>query len=602
MKFLTQVLPQVRRAVWSSSWFAPLVCCAFFGLEIFGRFTKSDVHDVVGLCFLMLLSILILERHRMNPIQWVSAGSRAIERIFSITNSVKFEIGIDFRGSPPIPRGTPKILYVLPVCLALSTLLGFGAWTLFPNGWRQPLIQVCYLAYLVSLLVLWGSVVLCVFVGGFFLPIMLLDRLLPDSRGAGSRLNRVHVLFVCYVSTMILAGFFVPFWVIPSLCGVALLAVAVGTLIPTSSGVQFVWRKNPQAKVWSITSRKMILLAAATIVLGLTALITLSSGNVVLGFSEKDCCMPVTSVMGVVLGWLVPGTLLSGTLMLWTMWKQNPSRPCRPSIFVRNAPGSQVREIRKIFKNRGWKLHFEPAAMNPSDISIRLVPEAESEASEFQPRWPLAVCMEDLRQGTVFDRLLRRDEIHKRRMFLRGLEKLFRKAGQRHHPGGSGYWLAPHQWLLQGMLRDDMDESDANEGNFLTRPVGPPYGQLLDRAVRHYLYVLMNSLQIDLIFVEDGVGYRKLNKVMRRLFEVYDKSNGQRRAEESQFDGMPKIKVMIHEFLLDQPFESLTYPEPRFENLGRARILHIFRNRGDEGVQSEPPFDFEFEPEPMLLV
>jgi hypothetical protein len=202
----------------------------------------------------------------------------------------------------------------------------------------------------------------------------------------------------------------------------------------------------------------------------------------------------------------------------------------------------------------------------------------------------------------VRERLERRDEIQKRRLLLKGFQKLMKHAKDRDFTGGSGFWLAPHLWLLSGMTRDDIDESDnGEEPNFLMRSVGPPYSQVFSRPVRNYLYRLLRALEVDLIFVEDGINHRKLGKVMRVLFEVFDKFAGKRRAEEIQFQGLPKVKVLIHDFQLDQPFESSTYPEPRFEDLGRARILHIFRDRGDQEELIEPPFDSSRSPAPLWM-
>jgi hypothetical protein len=88
---------------------------------------------------------------------------------------------------------------------------------------------------------------------------------------------------------------------------------------------------------------------------------------------------------------------------------------------------------------------------------------------------------------------------------------------------------------------------------------------------------------------------------MRVLFEVFDRFGGKRRAEEIQFQGMPRVRVLIHDFQLDQPFESNTYPEPRFEDLGRARILHVFRDRGDQEEFVEPPSDSSRTPTPLWM-
>ena len=94
--------------------------------------------------------------------------------------------------------------------------------------------------------------------------------------------------------------------------------------------------------------------------------------------------------------------------------------------------------------------------------------------------------------------------------------------------------------------------------------IGPPYPEVLSLPVRRYAYQMLKSLQVELIFVEDGVSFRKLVRVFRTLFEIYDKGAGQKHSEDVHFQGMTKVKVMFHDFDVDEPFRSSKYPEPKF--------------------------------------
>jgi hypothetical protein len=73
-------------------------------------------------------------------------------------------------------------------------------------------------------------------------------------------------------------------------------------------------------------------------------------------------------------------------------------------------------------------------------------------------------------------------------------------------------------------------------------------------------------LDLDLIFVEDGVKGPEVQQVFDELFE----------------GAIPGVRVMIHEFELDTPLLRQDYPEPDYDGLGRARLLHVFRDRGGE--------------------
>jgi hypothetical protein len=165
--------------------------------------------------------------------------------------------------------------------------------------------------------------------------------------------------------------------------------------------------------------------------------------------------------------------------------------------------------------------------------------------------------------------------------------------------------VAPHFWFVPGLMRDsqrDADEElDFADQALLSGTVGPPYHRLLPRIVRHHLWNILRALQVDLIFVEDGVGFRRLRRVMRVLFEVFDIHAGRRAASEIDFRGLPGVRVLIHEFQFDEPFKSEVYPEPKYDYLGRARILHIFRDRGGNEERVEPPFDASRTPAPLAF-
>ena len=201
----------------------------------------------------------------------------------------------------------------------------------------------------------------------------------------------------------------------------------------------------------------------------------------------------------------------------------------------------------------------------------------------------------------LLDRLTRRHEIQARRRIVTALERLFKRIGHRTYNNGQGFWVAPHFWFIVGLTRDAQEEEiDLADSPMLSGTVGPAFHRVMPRAARHHFYELMRALHVDLIFVEDGVKFRRLVKVLRRMFEVYDKHAGRKPAEDIHFVGLTGTRVMIHDFQLDEPFKSETYPEPKYDYLGRARILHIFRDRSESEELVEPPFDFTRTPTPVL--
>jgi hypothetical protein len=177
------------------------------------------------------------------------------------------------------------------------------------------------------------------------------------------------------------------------------------------------------------------------------------------------------------------------------------------------------------------------------------------------------------------------------------LQKLFKRASAFKGPSGGGFWLAPHWWFFDGVGRED---ADANPEDTAPPLVGPPYHRILPARARQHAHAFLRATQVDMIFVEDGVTFKNIERVLRVITELYDVHGGQRRAEELHFRGLTKVKVMIHEYEPGNPFRSDLYPEPKFDDLSRVRVLHIFRDRGGHEELIEPPFDFSWTPAPAL--
>ena len=53
---------------------------------------------------------------------------------------------------------------------------------------------------------------------------------------------------------------------------------------------------------------------------------------------------------------------------------------------------------------------------------------------------------------------------------------------------------------------------------------------------------------------------------------------------------------MLHEVELGNPFRAKGYPEPDYEDLARARVLHVFKDRGGEDESADTPTGVEDRP------
>ena len=578
-----------------------MVAIALFALEFFGRQSANDFYDTLGAGTLVLMVALVAIRHRMAPLDWVKYLGRQVWKLARVGDRFKIEFGPDLRGAPPIPRKLPFTVYLIGCLFIVWGVAAVALWHYLPMSWRSYAIQGSFTLYLVGMVCLWG-LLFAGLLGGIYFPFMLFNYLSPRpvTRPEEPKMSRGQLIFLSsYVLSVAAACWLLPLWIVPAFCGVVLIAVMLLAVSPHRPDVQFIWRAEGNPRVWSVTTPCLLCVTTTLAILLLTALVLTAAGGRVLGNASNDADMPITVMLGAAVAWLTPGILISGGIFLFLLWRNNPSRASQPTIHVAGDLATAVQpQVRRILRKWGWEAHFDPEPATEIDVRIRMVEPFHSQAKEFEPGWPLLLSLEDLQEGSVRQRLERRDEIQKRRLLLRGLEKIFKHAKARHFAGGTGYWLAPHLWFMPGLARDEIDE-EREDSAFLAQTVGPLFHEVMHRHVRQYLYRMLRSLQVDLIFLEDGIDFRLLKKVLRVMFEVYDKSAGKKRAEEIQFLGMLKVKVLIHDFQLDEPFRSETYPEPRFEDLGRARILHIFRDRGENEEYLEPPFDFSSSPAPL---
>ena len=64
---------------------------------------------------------------------------------------------------------------------------------------------------------------------------------------------------------------------------------------------------------------------------------------------------------------------------------------------------------------------------------------------------------------------------------------------------------------------------------------------------------------------------------------------GKRNVEERDFAGIHDVHVVVNEIELEAPRDSSLYPESEYEQASRARVLHLYRDRGGEEQRTEAP-------------
>jgi hypothetical protein len=257
------------------------------------------------------------------------------------------------------------------------------------------------------------------------------------------------------------------------------------------------------------------------------------------------------------------------TGLLKALVQRDPATPCPTSVHV--APeGGDVPRARKLLEARGWTVRLPPEPPHAADVRLRLV-----ERMPPPEGWPLAVSASALDAPELLDLIARRDVVQRRWLLFRGLRRMLAYATRRTYKVGSGFWIAPQQWFAVGLTRDTSEENPRE-----TEMIGEPYHVMIPRAALHHAHRLFTAIEIDMVFVEDGVPWRGLRAVLLRLFAHRDRGLG--RIEERDLAGIPGIRVIVHDFRIGEPLARDHYPEPDYEDLGRARILHIFKDRGGE--------------------
>jgi hypothetical protein len=593
MKLLTSVFPRNGRVLPSGCWFTLAVCAFVAGLEVAGRFATSDVHDGLAACLLICGFCTVAVRHRREPLPWVTRLAGLARRIGAAFAWLRYDHGIDLRGTPPLPRRTPPVVFLLALVLVLWGGLAAAAWAAFPTGWRAVSFYTSYTLYLVFLLALWGTLVTVTIVG-IFVPVAVLDRWLKGWLGDTDRRGAELAAVVGYAVLVSAIAWIVPPAAVLGMCLLVAVGAWVAYLPHGADGAALLWRSGVEKPVCAVPLRR-----ALAVIVGLTALVAFdvlltACGGRLFDAPRPDDAMPLTALLGPVAAWFLPGLLAVVLVKLSSAHRNDPARRTPPTLHVSGADPIDVRRAAAAARGWGWTVRAAPAEREPGHVPIEVVPAARSEATEFDPQWPLKLSAADLEAGAVKERLDRRDEIKVRRQLFRGLQKLFKRASAFKGPAGGGFWLAPHWWFVEGVGREDADALSEDAPPL----VGPAYSRVLSARARQHAHAVLRATQIDMIFVEDGVTFRNLERALRVLTELYDVHGGQRRAEEMHFRGIPKVKVMIHEYEPGNPFRSDLYPEPKFDDLSRVRVLHIFRDRGGHEELIDPPFDYSSTPAP----
>jgi hypothetical protein len=569
-------------------------------LEVLGRRSPSDAFDALGVAALLLLSLATVAMHRARRIAWVEHLMMGGSHVARTLVSRMLRIGVDLRGAPPLQRRFPVVLSasLLACAPAAGIVVALRGW--LPGGARDVLLATSSTIYFVLLGLLWGvllavSLFLLVFTGACLHNWMVNFPGVDRGRRVRVELGVMMGIFVGLVAL----GLLLPLWVPLSAMGITLFLTMLAVGIPGAPQLLLVWQERRGGAI-AVTPWTWVLACAALLAAtGLGVLVLLAVGDrIAAGVMSTN--MPITSFLGSAVAWT--GALAyaswawSFPLKTFVHRFRDPARPSPIRVNVdstRQIVGPRVDHLRAA----GFDVSLaSDETEHPGDVSLKLDRQALRPELPGHFELPVAgqirVHPDDLDHPDVHDAIYHVHEVACRHLLISGLEELFRFAAGRRFEHGHGFWIAPHLWFVTHMTRDTSEDDSWS--------VGLPYHRVLPHGARHHLYRVMRALEIDLIFLEDGVRFEQLRLVFRAMFDIFDFFGGGR-AEEQHFHGLPGLRVMIHDFTMERPFREKGYPDVNYEEIGRARILHVFRDRGGPDESSDVPVDSDLLGEPALV-
>lgn len=568
-------------------------------LEVVGRLYSSELVDVASICVLTLVVAACVAWHRRWELVWTDGLWKSFVSLAGRLKRLKFQWGLDLRQEPPIPRGMPPLLVLLPAALLalVAITIAWNIWITLPV--REVATHSSYVVYLLGAAAMWASLaciilVMAVVPGWMIADIVLTYASLP--RDGAERL--AWAVRIVYFIVVVALAVTLPTWVACGLLAVAAMLGLALPWLPRTWQPDCLWRGAADAPIRSMPLSTFFALQLLIVGLVPAVPIVAALGPEAVGLPAAGAEFPISTLLGRAAAWLcgcgmiVFFSLLGGHLFV-SRW-HDPARAAPTSLHVAGKlPRSVQAGLRQCLAGHGWQLRFAPRSPRRSDVCLDIADSEQPSTNDpATGRRRLSCAKSQLAGEQTRHRIERRDAIQRRRILTGGLQSIFRRAAARRSRAGCGYWVAPHYWFVDGLTRDDYDTEDTS----VLDVIPPLYHRAIPRPARHHFFQVCQALQVDLIFVEDGVGFAGLRRVLRVMFERYDIDGGTQPLAEIHFAGLPKIRVMIHDYSLDRPLVKTKYPEPDYRHLGRVRILHIFRNRGEDDEQEPTPE----EPEHLL--
>ena len=574
----------LRSALVVTLWVVPLAV-----LEVLGRVSPTDVTDAVGALCLFGLAVAFWVAHAQALTSFARGPVLAPARAGWRRHVIR--IGFDLRREPRLPSGAPVAILI---CLAAGVLVAAALWwarEFWPTRSRAALRDVSGLVYLGFLASVWIAMT-AIGAGATALACARVGSLSIGDRALRERERTLHVVLAVVVAAVLLtlASVAPRRWAVFGMiaCGAA---HALTSALMTRQPLLLVWdyaHRDAQARRlphWvAITAMHVIVLACVV------ALTALTGGDRLYGDGASQTGL--TAFLGACFAWTAAIgfgiELLADSAHMLRVRREDPTRAVPTRVVLAGGGGGDVEHI----KAAGMRAARGPVEGEAGDVEV-IVTEHVAPRDPLMPgTWPRATTSAELRTPATLEALRARDRARRRRELKRRLARLLKEASAADR-NTLGYWIAPHLAFVTHLS----SESDDEDGETVTH--GPPYWRVLSRAARSHMFEVLEALEIDLLFVERGVGHRRLARVLDLLFEYYDLFGARRLEDERHFTGVPGVRVLIQECVLGEGQRKSSYPEPDYDELGRARVLHVYLDRGGADEVVDVPAGLDWTPVPL---
>ena len=573
-------------------------------LEALGRRSGSELIDIAALFSIAAAFSATYVAHRRQAIAWVTSLSGVAPWLLRRLQTLAIQYGIDYSEEPPIRAGIPGYMSGGLLFLAVLTGLVLCFAGSFPGVVRHAISSTFYLMHLLGVALLWAALI-----AGTWICVILCFALVHDTivgRYAGSRPRSLKLelwIHASLLALVLVAGVTMPHWI--PLAGLIAIGVtiAVRTIFPFGTSLTLLWRYRRGGEMRSIPLRYIAGGELVLFILFAVLLQVFATGSYVLFPTAELTGPPVTVALGRIFSWSAVvtaaalGSVSLNALRLGILRQIVAHRA--PRLYIHGFTNPRMRRsIRQDAKTAGWRVAFKPKQPRPTDVQLSLSTDASLRHAIAIPEgWPKPVGSDHLFDEHWLACFARRCETQHRRILISALEKLFKRAARQKFQQGEGFWVGPQHWFLLGLCRDSHEEDlDFREGTILSQTIGLPYHRILPPETRYHFERVMQDVQIDLIFVEDGVGFRGLRRALHAIYQIQEVFGSQCQVTEHHFRGLPGVRAILHEFTLDNPYISSKYPEPDYTDLARGRILHLFKDRGRDLDVSDVPTDVTSNP------